>query len=668
MAYEEGGIALRQLMKWLFKSKYLLAVPILFALLIPSYAGATNNVWLWPADRSFTVSQTSPRSVEFPDYPVVVNKIFIKLQPGSAPVRIYFENPSLSKYFPEVMVSDDGNGTTVNISPYSNVRRVTFDTTSSKTATILALNFFGNNSASAPDVPKNFDGVPGVGKIDFSWLPNPESNIAGYNLYKDGIKVNSSYIVGTKYSLTGLPPDTSNSYQLTAVNARDLESDKTSAIRLSAQSPVKSPVLSVENLTDKSLRLAWESTGDSSSYKVYKDGVLSSQTSSLFFDFGSLDPNTSYSFRVDSIDRYGRSSTGSLTFKTKNIQLSVPTFTFSNVTSSSFDISWKDDPASSGYKVYLDGVEMTPVTGNAHSFSGLTASTVYGVKLVAYNDDADKDFSSSITTLAVTRPEITSASVHNVPGQSTGRQVEYQANDLVTAVNVYVNGKLVGTYPVSQNRIDLDFSDITDSMANIKIEPVDPDGVPYELTTPTNSTGSENVDDYLTEFLNAFGITRNAFVYLALASILVTVAVALFFWFRRKAKRLVGEDTKNSPVVKKGVIKKGKDSFREAFSKAPFKAKKKPFKPWDQMTEKEQSDWKKEKDTNSGRNGNGFSPKRFNRPKGQSGQLSKTGFTPKSSGGSRASPKQQVGSYKGKTYNLGARGDYKPFRNNGRNR
>lgn len=53
------------------------------------------------------------------------------------------------------------------------------------------------------------------------------------------------------------------------------------------------------------------------------------------------------------------------------------------------------------------------------------------------------------------------------------------------------------------------------------------------------NTGDADVDTIISEFEGGFGTAKNAFTYLAIAAIPVTLIVVLFFWIRGKFKQSV---------------------------------------------------------------------------------------------------------------------------------
>lgn len=83
---------------------------------------------------------------------------------------------------------------------------------------------------------------------------------------------------------------------------------------------------------------------------------------------------------------------------------SVPTgLSASNVTQTSFDVSWSassDNVGVTGYNVFLDGNFQGTTAGTSYSFSGLTAATSYSVTVSAF--DAVPNTSSPSSALAVT--------------------------------------------------------------------------------------------------------------------------------------------------------------------------------------------------------------------------------------------------------------------------
>jgi hypothetical protein len=108
---------------------------------------------------------------------------------------------------------------------------------SSETATppqlIVTSGGGGGGDTTAPSVPTNVNGTPvGSTEIDLSWSPSTDdsggSGVAGYNVFRNGSKVNSSLVTATNYADTGLTPSTQYSYTVSAVDNATNESTQSS--------------------------------------------------------------------------------------------------------------------------------------------------------------------------------------------------------------------------------------------------------------------------------------------------------------------------------------------------------------------------------------------------------------------------------------------------------
>lgn len=76
----------------------------------------------------------------------------------------------------------------------------------------------------APSAPTGLSVVPKDEALDASWDANTEHDIAGYNVYVDGVKDNNSLISGTSYTITGLTNGQSYDIKVTAIDSQGAES------------------------------------------------------------------------------------------------------------------------------------------------------------------------------------------------------------------------------------------------------------------------------------------------------------------------------------------------------------------------------------------------------------------------------------------------------------
>ncbi|MEW6618037.1 MAG: CARDB domain-containing protein [bacterium] len=78
--------------------------------------------------------------------------------------------------------------------------------------------------------PTGLIAIPGNSMIDLSWNANPEGNLAGYNLYRNGVKINTALIISTNYRDTGLINGLIYTYTVTAVDKEGNESEHSASV------------------------------------------------------------------------------------------------------------------------------------------------------------------------------------------------------------------------------------------------------------------------------------------------------------------------------------------------------------------------------------------------------------------------------------------------------
>jgi chitodextrinase len=91
----------------------------------------------------------------------------------------------------------------------------------------------GGGDSTPPSVPTNVNGTPvGSTEIDLSWTASTDNaggtGVAGYNVFRDGTKVNGSLVTSPSFNDTGLTPSTSYNYTVSAVDNSTNESAQSS--------------------------------------------------------------------------------------------------------------------------------------------------------------------------------------------------------------------------------------------------------------------------------------------------------------------------------------------------------------------------------------------------------------------------------------------------------
>jgi chitodextrinase len=107
--------------------------------------------------------------------------------------------------------------------------------------------------------------------------------VTGYDIYRNGTKINSSLVTTTSYSVTGLTAATAYQFFVNARDAAGNTSPNSNTINVTTpdtQSPTAPTNLSASNLSQTSLTLTWTASTDNvgvTGYDVYQDNVKSIQ-------------------------------------------------------------------------------------------------------------------------------------------------------------------------------------------------------------------------------------------------------------------------------------------------------------------------------------------------------------------------------------------------------
>ncbi|WP_226002139.1 stalk domain-containing protein [Paenibacillus sp. BJ-4] len=185
---------------------------------------------------------------------------------------------------------------------------------------------------------------------------------------------------------------------------------------------------------------------------VYVDNIRSNS-----YTLSGLQPDTTYTFRVKTVNKSGNESQGT-TIQAKTASASAPVdktppgevsgLTVANLGYNTFTVNYimPRDADLSQAIIYLNGKEVQRTTGTSYTFSGLIASTNYTVtiKTIDKSGNISGGISIPVTTSALTVdtvPEVTGASVTSVNNYSV--TVSWTRPSGINTVSLYKDGQLV---------------------------------------------------------------------------------------------------------------------------------------------------------------------------------------------------------------------------------
>lgn len=292
--------------------------------------------------------------------------------------------------------------------------------------------------------------------VQLSWAAATDNvGVTGYDVYQNGVKVNSANITTTTYTTTGLSANVSYTFYVVAKDAAgnlSVASNSVNIITPDTQAPNAPTGLTASNITSTGATINWNAATDNvgvTSYDVFQNGVKINSTAitTLSYIVTGLTQATTYSFTVKASDAAGNISASSsvLTVSTPDVQApNAPSaLTYSGLTATGVTLSWTaatDNVGVTGYDVYRNSVKInsSPVTSTSYSVTGLTASTAYSFYVQAR--DAAANTSANSNVLNVTTPAGTACT-------GTG-SIRYQRWDNVTGTTV-TNLTSIAAYPNS---------------------------------------------------------------------------------------------------------------------------------------------------------------------------------------------------------------------------
>jgi len=189
----------------------------------------------------------------------------------------------------------------------------------SSTVNVTTMAGSGGSDTTPPTAPAGLqaDAVTPT-QIDLVWqaAADAESGVAHYRVYRDGAFVATTS--GTTFSDVSVQPQTTYTYEVSAVNGDGLEGARSPSASATTPAPPPAPDttppsvpagLEAEPATSRQIDLAWEDASDPESgialYNVYRGGALVTSTAATVLSDSGLEPATTYVYQVSATNGEG---------------------------------------------------------------------------------------------------------------------------------------------------------------------------------------------------------------------------------------------------------------------------------------------------------------------------------------------------------------------------
>ncbi|QJX80403.1 fibronectin type III domain-containing protein [Priestia megaterium] len=290
--------------------------------------------------------------------------------------------------------------------------------------------------------PTGVTTAAGDSKIMVKWDKNNDSNISGYNVYRDDVKVNEDPISKeeAEYSVSQLNNYQKYKFTVAAIDTSGEESVMSKAVY---DNPIDlTPPEKVTNISastsDNSITLSWENPlEDFDTVLVYRGEQLLTKTTSEHYTDSNLSTSTNYSYKLVAQDPYGNMSEEVVyTARTKP---ETPFNIAAEANDKSILIKWSinDSTSVSGFNVYVDGGKQNqyviPNSTKEFMVNGLRNNQPYTFKVTSIDNENESEPSNEISIAPI--DTIPPNPVNNVRFINTEKSIELQWENPLTDFN-----------------------------------------------------------------------------------------------------------------------------------------------------------------------------------------------------------------------------------------
>ena len=297
-------------------------------------------------------------------------------------------------------------------------------------------------------------------EIELSW--NAIEGATYYTVYLEGNPLGT--IEDNSATVTITLPVPGYEYCFTATASNEYEESEHSNIacdRLPEEelSIPEAPTLTAKEIDKTTIKLSWNTIASASSYNIYKDNKLITNTTTNYYNVKDLTTETEYCFTVTASNQAGESNHSNIVCMTIE---KVPCIAPKNLVAEAIDaysisLTWKSQSCANGYKIYRDGFFLKNVDDNEFIDEDLDPEIEYCYTIKSICDDELSKKSEEVCVTTPSNENITDIiSSFNIYPNPVEDRLVISTNETIRNIRIYnIIGITVYSNEGNINSIDM---------------------------------------------------------------------------------------------------------------------------------------------------------------------------------------------------------------------
>lgn len=304
---------------------------------------------------------------------------------------------------------------------------VTFAGSNSTTMGVILSEFdvqrYVGPDTSPPAIPQNLHATNiANGSVTLVWDPVNDANLTGYHVYRNGVKITSSPVTSSTFTVNGLVNNVNYVWKVTAIKNNGLESGYSDQITtlfdsISPAAPVG--LTAVTGNVQGTVDLYWMSNKETNlkGYNVYENDVQknTSIVTVTNYTVNGVESDKSYMFAVTAINQSGIESGKSVPviYYFDTIPPNTPVGLAAHSGNQQITLTWSPNMEGDldGYFVYDsqgNRLFQNPIKLNTFTVVGLEVDTSYSFSITAIDKSGNESSKTSLVTAKTkTQPNTT---------------------------------------------------------------------------------------------------------------------------------------------------------------------------------------------------------------------------------------------------------------------